>query len=209
MGKIDRLKAQELRELGLRYDEISKELGCSVAWCKLNLKNVNKNEDQDLIILKLIEVCKRKGYLTLAEVEDMFLNSGIKMITNSGYLKIVLAKIRKIMGFKSRLVKKPSQETNNYIVYSATLNGTTVYIGSGNIGREKHLLSGCSHIYELNKLHFEGILPEVNILKTFKTKEEARHYEQLLIHELNPSFNNKNSVPLSRYSIVLKYKTTC
>ena len=43
---------------------------------------------------------------------------------------------------------------NCYEVYICKVDGEIVYIGSGKHGRHKHCTSGCSHVYELNKMHF-------------------------------------------------------
>ena len=43
---------------------------------------------------------------------------------------------------------------NCYEVYVCRVDGEIVYIGSGRHGRHKHCDSGCSHVYELNKIHF-------------------------------------------------------
>jgi hypothetical protein len=40
-------KATELRKHGKTYREISLEMGCSVAWCKKNLVNVEQGVNQN------------------------------------------------------------------------------------------------------------------------------------------------------------------
>jgi len=65
---IDRTKAKELRELGKTYDEISKELGCSVAWCKLNLKGVTKHVMEDATVKKLVVKAKSKTGITSGDI---------------------------------------------------------------------------------------------------------------------------------------------
>ena len=45
-----------------------------------------------------------------------------------------------------------------YEVYICKHNDVIVYIGKGTRGRHKHCISGCSHVFELNKTFFtEGI----------------------------------------------------
>ena len=61
-------------------------------------------------------------------------------------------------------VKKLSKQ-KLYVVYIASHNGEIYYVGHGVYGREKHVNSGCSHVYELNKMHFQGIKFEVSIKK--------------------------------------------
>lgn len=43
-----------------------------------------------------------------------------------------------------------------YEVYVCKLNDEVLYVGQGKLGRHNHCKSGCSHVYELNKLHFLG-----------------------------------------------------
>lgn len=51
----------------------------------------------------------------------------------------------------------------NYEVYVCKLGANIIYVGSGAVGRHKHCNSGRSHVYELNKLHFEGEVFKVDI----------------------------------------------
>lgn len=37
---VDKQKAITLRKQGFSYAEIAEQCGCSVSWCKVNLKNV-------------------------------------------------------------------------------------------------------------------------------------------------------------------------
>lgn len=39
---VDKVEAINLRTQGLQYSEIAQQLGCSEAWCKINLKGVEK-----------------------------------------------------------------------------------------------------------------------------------------------------------------------
>lgn len=73
-------------------------------------------------------------------------------------------------------------------VYICSLNKEILYIGSGKINRHKHCNSGTSHVYDLNKLHFEGVIFDVD-LKFFDTKEESLEEERSLIKKHVPKFN--------------------
>ena len=76
-------------------------------------------------------------------------------------------------------------------VYVCKKDGEIVYIGKGRKGRHKHCNSGTSHVYELNEIHFKegsGIL-ETEVVKYFKTDEEATKLERLLIQKYKPTFN--------------------
>ena len=81
-----------------------------------------------------------------------------------------------------------------YEVYVCKKGSEIVYIGEGKFGRHKHCKSGTSHVYELNKLHFEGVELEVKVVKAFETKKEAEHFEKLLIDEHQPIYNSKGKV---------------
>ena len=74
-------------------------------------------------------------------------------------------------------------------VYSCYYDGELLYVGSGAISRHKHCNSGCSHVYELNKLHFEGAVFDIK-LRYFETKEESLEVEKALIREHLPKLNS-------------------
>jgi hypothetical protein len=81
---------------------------------------------------------------------------------------------------------------DKYIVYKVTHNSKVIYIGSGLVGRDAHVTSGCSHVYELNRLHFQGVVPDVEVV--FRgSKEDTLHYEKGLIISYKPTFNKKHN----------------
>lgn len=55
--RIDEELAKELRLQGMKYEDIAKQIGCSVGWCKVNLKGVYKNPFQTR---KLVRVRARR-----------------------------------------------------------------------------------------------------------------------------------------------------
>ena len=75
-----------------------------------------------------------------------------------------------------------------YEVYLTRHNGKVVYVGEGVEGRSKHVNSGTSHVYALNKLHFEGVIFKVEAMY-FDSKQEARDKEVELINTYSPEFN--------------------
>lgn len=89
---------------------------------------------------------------------------------------------------RTRLRIKKVKQQKLYVVYTAYIGRTIYYIGQGTLGREKHVNSGCSHVYELNKMHFEGKVFELRLEK-YQTKEEAAKREEELIREKRPKFN--------------------
>ena len=84
-------------------------------------------------------------------------------------------------------------------VYVCKYNDVIVYIGKGVKGRHKHCISGCSHVFELNKIFFtEGVDSlEVVVVKEFSSNQEAMELEKYLIGLYQPKFNkvftNKNT----------------
>ena len=80
-----------------------------------------------------------------------------------------------------------------YVVLSES--GEYLYIGSGRAGRHKHCLSGTSHCYELNKMHFSGEKYFVNVVHTGLDKQKSLGVEQEMIIELNPEFNKIRKKP--------------
>lgn len=81
-----------------------------------------------------------------------------------------------------------SRKAKRFEVYICSLDKEILYIGSGKINRHKHCNSGTSHVYELNKLHFEGKTFTIE-LKFFDTKEESLEEEINLISKYVPKFN--------------------
>ena len=78
----------------------------------------------------------------------------------------------------------------DYEVYVCKRGAKIIYVGSGVVGRNKHCNSGRSHVYELNKLHFEGEVFKVDITY-YETREEALEKEITLIQELSPIYNTQ------------------
>ena len=65
---IDKVKAIELREQGLSYKDIASELGCSIDWCKQNLKAVSKNTQEKKLIKSLSLKAKSRQGITTGEI---------------------------------------------------------------------------------------------------------------------------------------------
>lgn len=84
-------------------------------------------------------------------------------------------------------------QKSEFEVYVCSQDGVIIYVGEGRFGRHKHCTSGTSHVYALNKLHFEGVEIDVEVVKVFKTKKEAQEYEQLLIDKYLPAHNIKGT----------------
>lgn len=81
--------------------------------------------------------------------------------------------------------------SNNYYVYTATVDGVLRYVGKGTKDRYKHCTSGISSCPELNRDFFEGRDIVVKKIKTGLTNSEAETYEQQLISENFEQLYNK------------------
>lgn len=77
-----------------------------------------------------------------------------------------------------------------YEVYLCYYKEDIVYVGSGKMGRNRHCVSGISHCYGLNKLHFtEPEHVSVDVIALFQDKKESLDYEKSLIMLHKPIFN--------------------
>jgi hypothetical protein len=65
---VNKEKAKELRAFGKTYKEIAEELDCSIIWCKLNLKDVPKNNKEGATIKELIKDAKKPEGVTTSEI---------------------------------------------------------------------------------------------------------------------------------------------
>ena len=75
-----------------------------------------------------------------------------------------------------------------YEVYLCKQEGIVVYVGQGYYNRHKHCNSGTSHVYELNKLHFQGVVFDVEVT-ILDNKDVAVKKERELIKKYLPKFN--------------------
>lgn len=81
--------------------------------------------------------------------------------------------------------------TKMYELYYCIYKGEVVYIGQGAKGRHKHCNSGCSHVYELNQIHFqEGTdVLETKVLLVGPSKDKMIELEREHIEAMRPRFN--------------------
>ena len=86
-----------------------------------------------------------------------------------------------------------------YEVYVCKYDDVVVYVGQGKCGRHKHCTSGCSHVYGLNELHFNGDMSKLDVsVCVVANKEIALEKESELIKRYQPKFN-KIGVTDDRY----------
>lgn len=96
-----------------------------------------------------------------------------------------------------------------YEVYIALIKNKICYIGSGQSGkRHKHITSGVSHNYMLNKIHFTDPKSiKVMILHSNLTRERSLELELELIKEYQPVFNSVGTKALNnKYEQQLYYE---
>lgn len=97
---VDKIKALELREQGKTYAEISDELGCSVAWCKSNLKGTKKKDIKEEDYIALIDKgrsfdCITKGEIlgkVLVDKTEDYKDQSKEMLKTTNRVKRKLAK---------------------------------------------------------------------------------------------------------------------
>ena len=192
---VDKVRALELREQGYTFQEIASEIYCSVDWCKRNLKDTGSTAKQRKATDRLIALCNEQGKLTLRNIRDEANLISDNETTRLKLVEKLVARVKDKLNIKSKILVHPPKDMllkNKYVVYTAALDGKVIYVGSGAFGREKHIKSGCSHIYDLNKFHFEGRDVVVAVLHVVDTKEESLRLEQFSINEHNPPYNKKN-----------------
>ena len=86
--------------------------------------------------------------------------------------------------------KKEKEGSRDNYVYVAKVDGEIKYVGRGKGDRLKHVDSGISHVYELNRDHFLGRCIEVGVMVNGLSLEEAKIVEKdyirsfSLIHNL-------------------------
>lgn len=89
-------------------------------------------------------------------------------------------------------MRKPKQQIDSHEVYAVfDSNEMIIYIGSGQHNRHKHCTSGCSHVYELNKMHFNNEPFHTKLLHVNLTKEKSLEIEKKLIDTHQPRFNQQ------------------
>lgn len=94
--------------------------------------------------------------------------------------------------WESLLNDTDSPKSNYFEVYVVHGdNGECLYVGEGKKNRHLHTMSGRSHVYELNKLHFDGCAMTVTVVHTCDSKSEATRLESELIGSLKPLFNKR------------------
>ena len=97
---------------------------------------------------------------------------------------------------------------NIHEVYMCYLACEVVYVGQGVKGRHKHCLSGTSHVYALNELHFKDNNKDMKVVVVASNlnKEDALLKERELIRSHKPMFNTVGLTDL-RQDVATTMKT--
>ena len=90
---------------------------------------------------------------------------------------------------------------DSYEVYICKHEDDVLYVGQGRLGRHTHCISGCSHVYGLNRLHFGKVNFTVEVLSIHETQKEALEEELRLISLHTPKFNKVNNDINSHYKL--------
>jgi len=101
------------------------------------------------------------------------------------------------LSFSSVQLRKPQnlvdksldKHKNKHYVYIVKLKGEVIYIGKGKHDRYLHPNSGTSHNREMNRLHFQGAVFDVEFAKENLTNEEAEKLELELIGQYDNLWN--------------------
>lgn len=76
MKTVDKEKAKTLRQMGLNYQDIANEIGCSLDWCKRNLKGVPKGSKEDQLKRICVDLAKQPrgvdNYTLIGEIIKVF-----------------------------------------------------------------------------------------------------------------------------------------
>ena len=99
--KVDKNKATTLKEQGKTYIEIAAELGCSVVWCKKNLKDTVKNKEGKEMLQKYIDLAKSSTGITSGQIRKMLKQDHEGTLTGmddkqaNEFLEVEVAKVKR------------------------------------------------------------------------------------------------------------------
>ena len=91
-------------------------------------------------------------------------------------------------------------------VYLVKVKNSIVYIGSGKRNRHRHCISGVSHVYGLNALHFTS--PNqvtVHVIQDSLTQERSLELELELIKEYRPIYNKRDNESFNNKFVPIQY----
>lgn len=168
----------------------------SVDWCKRNLKSTTIiKPDYDVLIDTLVGKSQSelgctnkeaaviiKTYLEYAPTKDQI-----------RYIKGLARKAGAVFTKSEKAYKNSLYLPNEYYVYAVEVDSSFIYIGKGYKERWQHTVSGTSHVYELNRLHFTEQAVRVICLLDNLNSRQAHWFEQNCIVKYQPEFNIRGS----------------
>lgn len=100
------------------------------------------------------------------------------------FYEVKIAPYDRLGEIEGKLISRDTLKNKNHIVYIARdIDNVVRYIGEGKADRFKHVNSGVSHVYELNKEHFLGRKMDIQIYNKNLTKTEALSIERFLLNK--------------------------
>ena len=90
---------------------------------------------------------------------------------------------------------------NQFEVYIARYEGRVMYVGEGRKGRNQHINSGISHLYDANKYYFDGKILDVEVIPV-ESKKKAEQIERELIKEHKPLWNVDGTLTKNRRNTI-------
>lgn len=215
---MDRKKiAQQLREEGLTYPQIVIATNglVSLDFCKRNLKgkSVLKGERFDynnLVSLLVAKASSEEGCTSKDAVKIIESVLGCKPSKDRlRYLKDLARKQGAVFTRPVKATRIEAYQPIEYYVYAVEIESVFIYIGKGYKARWEHTVSGVSHVYELNRLHFNEQPLTVVCLAENLTSRQAHWFEQKCIIKYSPAFNIRGSgeiFNIEDYQISEEYK---
>lgn len=178
-------KAIELRRKGTPYREIAEQLNLSLTWCKVNLQEIPSSSARNGVTEE-----ERESAIKLRENGWSYLDVSRDLDLPYRWCK---TNLKDVVILRKREYPKSSSD-KQFVVYIAHDGSDAVYVGEGKHNREQHVNSGVSHVYELNKDHFNGLSYAVEVIY-LKDKETAEELEDIFIEEFKPKYNRRLPLP--------------
>lgn len=191
-------RAVVLREQGFTYAQISNLMDgvVSLDWCKRNLRDAPTNKPTfDSLVATLVdranstEGCSNKEATRIIKclLDYTPTKDGIR------HIKSLARKLGAVFTNPLKRVEGVAYEPKEYYVYAVEVDNIFIYIGKGYKSRWEHVVSGTSHVYELNRLHFTNQQVRIVALQDNLGSRQAHWFEQSCILKYQPEFNIRGS----------------
>lgn len=166
----------------------------SLDWCKRNLKSTTIiKPDYSVLISILLDKselgCTNKEATTIIKAHLDYAPTKDQI----RYIKDLARKMGAVFTKPKKLTEGSLYQPNEYYVYAVEVDSSFIYIGKGYKERWQHTISGTSHVYELNRLHFTGQSVSIICLLDNLNSRQAHWFEQNCIVKYQPEFNIRGS----------------